>query len=85
MTHSALLACSPPPDSLEPPWATASASLATAWSFLLHSLSRGTVRFNLTSPFAQPILDYRAGSNPLDMALHSRKCASCVGCSARRR
>lgn len=36
----------------------------------LHTLSRGTIRLNLTHPLEQPILDYRAGSNPVDMEVH---------------
>ena len=36
----------------------------------LHTLSRGTVRLNLTSPLEQPIIDYRASSNPLDLDVH---------------
>jgi choline dehydrogenase len=39
-------------------------------AFLLHPLSRGTVRLNLTDHFAQPLLDYRLGSNPVDFDLH---------------
>jgi len=52
--------------SLERPWATGT----TAWSFLLHPLSRGTVRLNLTDSLGQPLLDYRTGSNPVDFDLH---------------
>ncbi|KAH8898110.1 alcohol oxidase [Thozetella sp. PMI_491] len=33
---------------------------------LLHPLSRGTVRLNLSDPLEQPILDYRTASNPID-------------------
>jgi choline dehydrogenase len=39
-------------------------------AIMLHPLSRGTVRLNLTDPLAQPILDYRSGSNPIDFAIH---------------
>ncbi|KAK7968714.1 dehydrogenase xptC [Apiospora saccharicola] len=35
----------------------------------LHPFSRGTVRLNATHPLEQPILDYRAASNPLDLAV----------------
>ena len=35
----------------------------------LHVLSQGTVTINTTSPLAEPIVDYRALSNPTDMAL----------------
>ncbi len=56
----------PEAPSLETPWATGPG----AWSFLLHPLSRGTVRLNLTDHLAQPILDYRAGSNPIDFDIH---------------
>lgn len=59
----------PQAPSLETPWATSEAP-GTAWSFLLHPLSRGTVRLNLTDHLAQPILDYRAGSNPVDFDIH---------------
>jgi choline dehydrogenase-like flavoprotein len=55
--------------SLETPWATTEAP-ATAWAFLLHPLSRGTVRLDLADHLAQPVLDYRAGSNPVDMDIH---------------
>ncbi|KAH6640238.1 hypothetical protein F5144DRAFT_639764 [Chaetomium tenue] len=55
----------PDAPSLETPWATGQAP-GTAWSFLLHPLSRGTVRLDLTNPLEQPILDYRAGTNPVD-------------------
>ncbi|KAM7188806.1 GMC oxidoreductase [Naviculisporaceae sp. PSN 640] len=41
-----------------------------AWAFLLHPLSRGTVHINVSDPLGQPILDYRAGTNPLDFDLH---------------
>ncbi|KAK4168119.1 oxygen-dependent choline dehydrogenase [Cladorrhinum sp. PSN259] len=59
----------PEAPSLETPWAT-SEPAGTAWSFLLHPLSRGTVRLNLTDNLAQPILDYRSGSNPVDFDIH---------------
>ena len=59
----------PEAPSLETPWATSEAPGA-AYSFLLHPLSRGTVRLDLTNHFAQPILDYRAGSNPADFDIH---------------
>jgi hypothetical protein len=52
--------------SLETPWATGT----VAFSFLLHPLSRGTVRLNLTDHLAQPILDYRAAANPIDFDIH---------------
>lgn len=35
----------------------------------LHPFSRGTVRLNTTHPLEQPVLDYRSGSNPLDIAV----------------
>ncbi|KAM7212418.1 GMC oxidoreductase [Rhypophila decipiens] len=58
------------PDSptMETPFATSSDGSRLA--FLLHPLSRGTVRLNLTDPLSQPIIDYRHGSNPLDFDLH---------------
>ena len=52
--------------SLESAFATGTSVAAV----LLHPLSRGTARLNLTHPFEPPILDYRSASNPLDMALH---------------
>ena len=39
-------------------------------SVLLHPLSRGTVRLNLTARLQPPVLDYRSASNPIDMTLH---------------
>ncbi|KAK4209291.1 GMC oxidoreductase [Rhypophila decipiens] len=51
---------------LEVPWATGTA----ARLIFLHSLSRGTVRLNLSSPLDQPILDFRTASNPIDMLVH---------------
>jgi choline dehydrogenase len=52
--------------SMEAPWATGFSTKA----ILLHPLSRGTVRLNLTDHFSQPILDYRTGSNPIDFDIH---------------
>ena len=52
--------------SIEVPWATGTSLPA----FLLHPLSRGTVRLNLTDHLAPPILDYRAGTNPVDFDIH---------------
>jgi choline dehydrogenase-like flavoprotein len=60
----------PSSPSLESPWATSQVPAHTAWSFLLHPLSRGTVRLDPSSPLSQPILDYRSASNPIDMDLH---------------
>ncbi|KAK5659751.1 hypothetical protein OQA88_962 [Cercophora sp. LCS_1] len=61
----------PKSPSLETPWATSEFPIGTtAWSFLLHPLSRGTVRLDLADHLAQPILDYRAGSNPVDLQVH---------------
>ena len=52
--------------SLEAAFSTGNTSgLAT-----LHPLSRGTVRLDLTNPLAQPIVDYRSASNPIDLTLH---------------
>lgn len=56
--------------SLESPWATSEPPFASALAFLLHPLSRGTVRINLSDPLAPPVLDYRAGSNPVDFDMH---------------
>lgn len=52
--------------SIEVPFSTGTSTRV----FLLHPLSRGTVSLNKTHPLEQPILDYRAGSNPLDFQLH---------------
>ncbi|KAK4452744.1 GMC oxidoreductase, partial [Podospora aff. communis PSN243] len=66
------LLSNPEAPNLESPWATSNISPATTvWSFLLHPLSRGTVKLNLTSPLSQPVLDYRMGSNPIDFDLHT--------------
>jgi len=56
----------PKAPSTECPWATGT-SMRT---FLLHPLSRGTVRLDLTDHLEQPILDYRTGSNPIDFDIH---------------
>lgn len=56
----------PKAPSIEVPWATGTSLPA----FLLHPLSRGTVRLNLTDHLASPILDYRAGTNPVDFDIH---------------
>lgn len=37
---------------------------------LLHPLSRGTARLNVSDPLGLPVLDYRSASNPVDMSLH---------------
>ncbi|KAL2135945.1 hypothetical protein VTI74DRAFT_6173 [Chaetomium olivicolor] len=63
------LLSNPQSPSLETHWATAQ-SPGTAWSFLLHPLSHGTVRLDPADHLAPPILDYRAGSNPVDVAMH---------------
>lgn len=60
------LLANPRAPSLESAFATGTSVAAV----LLHPLSRGTVRLNLTHPFEPPILDYRSASNPIDMALH---------------
>ena len=59
----------PESPSLETPWAS-SEPIGRAWAFLLHPLSRGTVRLNLTDHLSMPTLDYRSGSNPVDFDLH---------------
>jgi choline dehydrogenase len=56
----------PKAPSIESPWATGTSAKA----IMLHPLSRGTVRLNLTAHLAQPILDYRSGSNPIDFDVH---------------
>jgi choline dehydrogenase len=56
----------PKAPTIEAPWATGFSTKA----ILLHPLSRGTVRLNLTNHLAQPILDYRTGSNPIDFNTH---------------
>ncbi|KAK4455099.1 GMC oxidoreductase [Podospora aff. communis PSN243] len=60
----------PSSPSLESPWATSESPNSQALSFLLHPLSRGTVRLNLTDPLSPPVLDYRSGSNPVDFDMH---------------
>ncbi|KAL1840408.1 hypothetical protein VTJ49DRAFT_482 [Mycothermus thermophilus] len=59
----------PSSPSLETPWATSEGPV-TAWNFLLHPLSRGTVRLDPSDLLAPPVLDYRAGANPVEMDLH---------------
>jgi choline dehydrogenase len=56
----------PKAPSIETPWTTGTNIKAV----LLHPLSRGTVRLNSTDHLAQPILDYRLGTNPIDFDLH---------------
>jgi len=56
----------PKAPSVEVPFATGTAVRLV----LLHPLSRGTVRLNLTDHLAQPILDYRTASNPVDLDIH---------------
>lgn len=56
----------PEAPSLECPFATGNSMRAV----MLHGLSRGTVRLDLTNPLNQPIVDYRSGSNPVDFDLH---------------
>lgn len=60
------LYANPKAPSIEIPWSTG----AELPAFLLHPLSRGTVRLNLTDHLASPILDYRAGTNPVDFDIH---------------
>ncbi|KAL1799433.1 hypothetical protein ACET3X_003470 [Alternaria dauci] len=60
-----LLANSEAP-SVEVPFATGTAMRP----IILHPLSRGTVRLSMTDHLAQPILDYRAGSSPIDFSIH---------------
>ncbi|KAK8036518.1 GMC oxidoreductase [Apiospora marii] len=56
----------PSTPSLEVPFGGGTTSLSTV---NLHPLSRGTVRLNATHPLEQPVLDYCAGSNPVDLAV----------------
>jgi hypothetical protein len=56
----------PEAPSVEVPFATGTAMRP----IILHPLSRGTVRLNVTDPLAQPLLDYRAGSNPIDFDIN---------------
>jgi choline dehydrogenase len=56
----------PKAPSMEVPWATGTSFRA----IMLHPLSRGTVRLNKTDHLAQPILDYRTASNPIDFDIH---------------
>jgi choline dehydrogenase-like flavoprotein len=66
LTALATLLSNPDSPSLESPfWTGASAS-----AILLHPLSRGTVRLDPADHLAQPILDSRAATNPVDFDLH---------------
>jgi len=56
----------PEAPSVEVPFATGT----TMRPIILHPLSRGTVHLNSTDLLAQPILDYRAGSSPIDFSIH---------------
>lgn len=56
----------PEAPSLETPFSTGNSMRFIS----LHTLSRGTVRLNVEEPLEQPILDYRAGSNPIDFDIH---------------
>ncbi|KAF2998793.1 hypothetical protein E8E13_000420 [Curvularia kusanoi] len=60
------LYANPKAPSIEVPWSTGT----TLPAFLLHPLSRGTVRINQSDHLAPPILDYRAGTNPVDLDIH---------------
>jgi choline dehydrogenase len=60
------LLANPDAPSVEVPFATGT----TMRPIILHPLSRGTVRLNSTDSLAQPILDYRAGSSPIDFSIH---------------
>jgi len=60
------LLANPVVPSTEVPWATGTAARV----FLLHPLSRGTVRLNKTHPLEQPILDFRPATNPVDFDIH---------------
>ena len=51
--------------SLEVPFASGT----TLTTINLHPFSRGSVRLNATHPLEKPVLDYRSGSNPLDVAI----------------
>lgn len=58
----AKLLLNPKAPNLETPWSTG----YSAPAILLHPLSRGTVRLNPADHLAQPIVDSRHGSNPVD-------------------
>ncbi|KAI4669411.1 uncharacterized protein J4E79_001454 [Alternaria viburni] len=60
------LLANPEAPSAEVPFATGT----TMRPIILHPLSRGTVHLNSTDLLAQPILDYRAGSSPIDFSIH---------------
>jgi choline dehydrogenase len=60
------LLANPEAPSVEVPFATGT----TMRPIILHPLSRGTVRLNSTDSLVQPILDYRAGSSPIDFSIH---------------
>ncbi|KAK3294447.1 uncharacterized protein B0H64DRAFT_463347 [Chaetomium fimeti] len=60
------LFANPQSPSLESPFAAG----ASAVAFQLHPLSRGTVRLDPADHLAQPILDARIATNPVDLDLH---------------
>ncbi|KAB5582856.1 hypothetical protein GE09DRAFT_1211476 [Coniochaeta sp. 2T2.1] len=62
----AALLSNPRVPSLETPFSTGTSFT----DILLHPLSRGTVRLNLSDPLGLPVADYRTASNPVDMDLH---------------
>jgi choline dehydrogenase-like flavoprotein len=66
LLHLADLLANAHSPSLESTFATGTQASA----ILLHPLSRGTVRLNLTHPLELPVADYRSASNPIDIALH---------------
>ncbi|KAI1428598.1 hypothetical protein F5Y12DRAFT_730759 [Xylaria sp. FL1777] len=47
-------------------WGTSSSSLI----YHLKPLSRGTVKINSTDPLANPVLDYRTATDPIDLAVY---------------
>jgi choline dehydrogenase-like flavoprotein len=53
-----------------PSFETAFATGTSLSAIHLHPLSRGTVRLDLKQPLEIPIIDYRAGSNPVDFDIH---------------
>jgi choline dehydrogenase len=60
------LLANPEAPSVEVPFATGTSMRPIN----LHPLSRGTVRLNATHHLALPILDYRAGTNPIDFDIN---------------
>ena len=69
--HAQLLALADFYDNPRAPSLEATFATGTAMRLvLLHPLSRGTVRLDPAAPLDLPLVDYRSGSNPVDLDLH---------------